>query len=129
MKDINYLPVIPENVCGKANCSLLLTERNENSWRFLFKEIKDIPNAFSDNQDYDFSIIDESKWQVAIVPSSLAIQGFDIENNIEYYYKRMVKIPIDYKDKRVYLRFEGVYSMQELWFCPKKQKDLLLKLI
>lgn len=119
MKDIHYLPVIPEKVCGKENCFLLLTERNEKNWGFLFEEIKDIPNAFADNQDYDFSIIDESKWQSVIVPSSLVMQGFDIENNTEYYYKRTVKIPADYNDKRVYLRFEGVYSNARIWINNK----------
>lgn len=63
MKEIHYLPVIPQKVCGKENCFLLLTDRNEKNWGFLFEEIKDIPNAFADNQDYDFSIINESKWQ------------------------------------------------------------------
>lgn len=121
MKDINHLPIIPEKICGAENCSLLLTDRDNDSWRFLFEEIKGIPNAFAENQDYDFSIIDESRWQDVIVPSSLAMQGFDIENNIEYYYKRTVKIPKNYKDKRVYLRFEGVYSNARVWinntFC------------
>ena len=121
MKDINHLSMIPEKICGTENCSLLLTDRDNNSWGFLFEEIKDIPNAFALNQDYDFSVIDEKKWQSVIVPSSLIMQGFDIENNIEYYYKRTVQIPKDYKGKCVYLRFEGVYSNARVWinntFC------------
>lgn len=115
------LPVLPDMVNNVERCSLLLTDRDEHCWGFLFEEIKNIPNAFADNQDYDFSMIDESLWQNVIVPSSLVMQGFDIENNIEYYYKRTVKIPTDYKDKRVYLRFEGVYSNARVWinneFC------------
>lgn len=119
MEDINYLPVIPEEVCRQENCFLLLTDRDNICWKFFFEEIKDIPNAFADNQDYNFSIIDESKWQNAIVPSSLVMQGFNIKNNIEYYYKRTVKIPLNYKDKRVYLRFEGVYSNARVWINHK----------
>ncbi len=115
------LPQIPETVGTVKNCSELLTDRNESNWKFLFEEIKDIPNAFDGNQDHDFSTVDESKWQNVLVPSSLIMQGFDIENNIEYYYKRTVKIPKDFQDNRVYLRFEGVYSNARVWinnrFC------------
>ena len=115
------LPVLPDMVNNVEKCSLLFTDRDEHCWSFLFEEIKDIPNAYAQNQDYDFDVIDEKKWQSVIVPSSLIMQGFDIESNIEYYYKRTVKIPKDYKDKRVYLRFEGVYSNARVWinntFC------------
>lgn len=65
------------------------------------QEIKDIPNAFADNQDYDFSTVDDSKWQEVTVPSSLAMQGFNIESNTEYYYKRTVEIPESYIGKRI----------------------------
>lgn len=119
----DFIPALPNIVNKVKNCSLLLTDRNDNSWFFLFEEIKDIPNVFSDHQDYDFSIIDESKWQSVAVPSSLIMQGFDIENNIEYYYKRTVKIPKDYKGKRVYLRFEGVYSNARVWINNKFYKS------
>ena len=78
------LPQIPEMVGTVKNCSELLTDRNESNWKFLFEEIKDIPNAFAYNQDYNFGTVDESKWQNVLVPSSLVMQGFDIENNIEY---------------------------------------------
>ncbi|MDO4153233.1 MAG: glycoside hydrolase family 2 TIM barrel-domain containing protein [Clostridia bacterium] len=113
------LPQIPETVGTVKNCSELLTDRNESNWKFLFEEIKDIPNAFTDNQDYDFGKIDERKWQSVIVPSSLIMQGFDIENNIEYYHKRTVRIPKDFQNNCVYLRFEGVYSNARVWINNK----------
>lgn len=123
---MNYLPLIPEKIYGKENCSLLLTDRNDNSWQFLFEKINDIPNAFAANQNYDFGSVDESKWQSVTVPSSLIMQGFDIENNTEYYYKRTVKVPKNYKDKNVYLRFEGVYSNARVWinneFCASQYR-------
>lgn len=116
-----YLPPFPQEVRTVKECTRLLTDRSESSWKFLFEEIEEIPNAFSDNQDYDFDSIDAEKWQSAVVPSSLVMQGFDIQNNTEYYYKRTVSIPSDYKDNRVYLRFEGVYSNARVWvnnqFC------------
>lgn len=109
----------PDIVNGVENCLALLTNRNDCCWSFLFEKIKDIPNAFSDNQDYDFNTVDESKWQEVIVPSSLVMQGFDIENNTEYYYKRTVKIPENCIGKRIYLRFEGVYSNARVWINNK----------
>lgn len=118
--DKNYfLPSISNMISGVKECSVLLTDRADNSWKFLFEEIKEIPNAFADNQNYDFSVIDDNKWQSVTVPSSLAAQGFDIDNNTEYYYRKTVKIPDDYRDKNIYLRFEGVYSNTRVWINNK----------
>lgn len=113
------LLLLPSRVNSVKKCTEMLTEGTDRSWSFLFEEIKDIPNAYAQNQDYDFDVIDEKKWQNVIVPSSLIMQGFNIENNIEYYYKRIIKIPKDYKNKRVYLRFEGVYSNARVWVNNK----------
>lgn len=110
-------------ITGVKNGAVLLTDRNKNDWRLLFEKIKDIPNTDADNQNYDFSLIDENKWQDVIVPSSLIMQGFDIENNIEYYYKRTIKIPSDYKGNRIFLRFEGVYSNARVWVNNKYIKS------
>lgn len=112
----NYtLPQIPCSIYGNAECSLPLTDRSKCDWKFLFEEIKNIPNAFENEQNFDFSKIDDSKWQSVIVPSSLVMQGFDIENNTEYYYKRTVKIPESFKDNQIFIRFEGVYSNARVW--------------
>lgn len=116
-----YLPPLPQSVNGVKECTKRLTHRADKSWKFLFEEIKEIPDAFACNQDYDFSRIDEGKWQSVVVPSSLLMQGFEIQNNTEYYYKRIVSIPQDYRGNCVYLRFEGVYSNARIWvnntFC------------
>lgn len=109
------LPQIPKRIYENDTCSYSLTDRNKNDWEFLFEEIKDIPNAFENNQDYDFETVEKSKWQDIIVPSSLAFQGFNIENNTEYYYKREVKMPKEFVDNRIFIRFEGVYSNARIW--------------
>lgn len=114
-----HLPPFPQKVSKVKECTISLTNRSENSWKFLFQEIQNIPSAFSDNQDYDFGIIDEEKWQDVVVPSSLVMQGFNIENNTEYYYKRTISIPKDYKGNRIFLRFEGVYSNARVWVNNK----------
>lgn len=120
VSDYEYLlPLIPKNIRNTKHSCVLLTDRSDNSWQFLFEEIPDIPNAYAENQDYDFSVTDNKKWQSVVVPSSLIMQGFDIKNNIEYYYRRIIKIPKDYKNKRVYLRFEGVYSNARVWINNK----------
>lgn len=113
------LPPFPQSVNKVKKCTNLLTDRTEKFWKFLFEEIKNIPNVYNENQDYDFGVIDEEKWQSVVVPSSLVMQGFNIENNIEYYYKRTVNIPKDYKGNRVFLRFEGIYSNARIWINNK----------
>lgn len=110
-----YLPKIPDKIYGQANCARKLTNRTENEWRFLFREIEDIPSPYSENQDYNFDSVAEDEWQNVIAPSSLLMQGFDIENNTEYYYKRTVKMPDTGASDRIILRFEGVYSNARVW--------------
>ena len=115
LKSDYSLPQIPKRIYENDTCSYSLTDRNKNDWEFFFEEIKDIPNAFENNQDYDFETVEKSKWQHIIVPSSLAFQGYDIENNTEYYYKREVKIPKGFIGNRIFIRFEGVYSNARIW--------------
>lgn len=112
---IPYLPKMPDKIYGRENYVQNLTNRQENEWQFLFREIKDIPSPYSGDQDYDFSLISEYEWQNVTVPSSLIMQGFDIENNIEYYYRRKVKLPERNSSDRLILRFEGVYSNARVW--------------
>ena len=119
----SYLPLIPDKIYDENCIAQCLTNRVENEWQFLFEEIADIPDAFANEQDYDFKIIDDEKWQSVVVPSSLIMQGFNIENNTEYYYKRNVKIPDDYKNNRVFLRFEGIYSNARVWINNKFVKS------
>lgn len=114
-----YLPLIPDKIFDKKCVFQCLTNHVENEWKLLFEKIADIPEAFAHKQDYDFSIIDAEKWQDVIVPSSLIMQGFDIENNTEYYYKKIIKIPKDYVGNRIFLRFEGVYSNARVWVNNK----------
>ena len=69
-----YLPKIPDKIYGQANCARKLTNRTENEWRFLFREIEDIPSPYSENQDYNFDSVAEDEWQNVIAPSSLLMQ-------------------------------------------------------
>lgn len=99
---------------GKAAFSCL-THRDQAEWTFLFEEIASIPSPYANNQDFDFDTIAPDRWRKVVVPGSLILQGFDIENNTEYYYRRKISIPDSFAQKRVFLRFEGVYSNARVW--------------
>lgn len=109
------LPTIPAKLQGGQCSNICLTDRSKNEWQFLFEEIKDIPSPFTEDQDYNFMSVDEKKWKDIIVPSSLIMQGYDIQNNVEYYYKRKISIPKEYAQSRLFIRFEGVYSNARVW--------------
>lgn len=109
------IPSIPHIVSGVELVEYCLSNRDDNSWKFLYEPIDDIPSPYAKDQNFDFRIIKEEKWNPVVVPASLIMQGYDICNNIEYYYKRKVTIPKDFCGKRIILRFEGVYSNARIW--------------
>lgn len=109
------LPSIPSYLYGVDSPSVCLTNRTYGEWQFLFEEIEDIPSPYSENQNYDFSNTDSGKWVSAAAPGSLIMQGFDIKNNKEYYYRKIIEIPDNYKNQNIHLRFEGVYSNARVW--------------
>lgn len=114
-KNTPYLPPIPRIVCSKENPVQNLTNRTQGEWQFLFRAIPDIPSPYGENQDYDFTAVGETEWQDVLVPSSLIMQGFDIKNNTEYYYRRKIKLPPYDGKRRLVLRFAGVYSNARVW--------------
>ncbi len=109
------LPTLPAAVADVACPCLPLADRKKPDWKFLFEALPDIPSAYSKTQDYDFNRIAQSRWQDVVAPGSLAMQGFDIQNNVEYYYMRHITIPPDFAGKHVFVRFEGVYSSARVW--------------
>ncbi len=110
---------IPAWVANTEDASILLTDREKIEWEFLPEPILEIPSPFAKQQDFDFSKKETADWKPVIVPSSLVMQGFDIENNVEYYYRREVEIPKDFVGKRILLQFEGVYSHCRVWVDGK----------
>lgn len=109
------LPVIPAGLGGDAETSVLLTRRELGEWEFLFHEIAGIPSAYAEDQDYDFGAVPAAEWRPVVAPGSLIMQGFDIQNNTEYYYRRSLTLPESFGGRRVFLRFEGVYSHARVW--------------
>lgn len=112
---IPYLPPVPAKVRGRDDTAQVLTNRTDGEWQFLPRAIGDIPSAFDWEQNYAFDAIPAGEWAYVLAPSSLIMQGFDIENNTEYYYKRLVRLPETAPGERLILRFEGVYSHARVW--------------
>ena len=109
------LPVLPKEVQGIRSCTISLADREEKTWQFLEGKVEGVPSPYGEKQDFDFSQLEEKDWKPVIVPGSLAMQGWDIENNREYYYRRKITIPEDFAGKRLWLRLEGVYSSSRVW--------------
>jgi hypothetical protein len=58
---------------------------------------------------------DTSGWKDILVPGEASLQGFKIEQEKEYAYKKWIEIPEDFKDKKITIHFEGVYSFARVW--------------
>lgn len=112
--DFPFLPPIPEKVSGSTAQVSLCGEE----WEFLCAPLSDIPSPWEEQQDYDFSRIKEG-WQACVVPSELAMQGFDIKNNNEYYYRTHIDIPEFFDKGRIFLRFDSVYCNARIWVNGK----------
>lgn len=112
--DTPFLPPTPKNIKGEI-LEECLSNRIKGEWEFLDRQIGEIPSPHANSQDFNFNEI--AQWKDVIVPSSLTMQGFDILNNVEYYYKR--KVAVNQKalkdGLRVFIRFEGVYCNSRIW--------------
>jgi hypothetical protein len=49
-------------------------------------------------------------WQKIVVPGEPAMQGFNVENDKEFFYRTTVSVPASAKNKTTIIRFNGVYS-------------------
>jgi Glycosyl hydrolases family 2, TIM barrel domain/Glycosyl hydrolases family 2, sugar binding domain/Glycosyl hydrolases family 2 len=54
-------------------------------------------------------------WDDIEVPGECTMQGFEIARDTEYPFKRAVLIPADFKGKKIFLRFDGLYSYGRVW--------------
>lgn len=110
------IPLIPESVAGVERALIYLNDRKgEGKWKFKATPLADAPAPDGVNQDYDFTALAEDDWTEVIVPGELEMQGFELKNNTEYYYRTTVRIPEDFKGCKRLLRFDGVYSNARVW--------------
>lgn len=56
----------------------------------------------------------ESKWSKILVPGEATMQGYAIEHDKPFVYRKLFTIPSDYAGHCIILRFDGVYSQARL---------------
>lgn len=71
-------------------------------------------SVFSLSGSWDFKYSPQSRWTTIQVPGEVAMQGFAIEHDKPFFYKKTFTVPADFKGKRIILRFDGVYSHARL---------------
>ena len=54
-------------------------------------------------------------WPDIAVPGECVMQGFDIEQNVEFAYKTEFTVPRDFAGRHIILRFDRVYSYTRVW--------------
>lgn len=64
--------------------------------------------------EWQFKYSPESKWTPIRVPGEAAMQGYAIEHDKPFMYRKSFTLPGDYAGKRTILRFDGVYSHARL---------------
>ncbi|MGH3321149.1 MAG: glycoside hydrolase family 2 TIM barrel-domain containing protein [Streptosporangiaceae bacterium] len=99
---------VPAMVRGVAHPVITLDGR----WRFT----TDPPRWFWRNEA-------DSAWPEIDVPGEPAMQGFAIERDTEYPYKKRFTVPADFAGRRAVLRFDGVYSHARVWVDGHHVRD------
>ena len=64
---------------------------------------------------WQFRYSSDSKWDKIQVPGEPAMQGYAIEHDKPFTYRKSFTVPADYAGKHTILRFDGVYSHARLF--------------
>lgn len=64
---------------------------------------------------WQFRYSPDSKWDKIQVPGEPAMQGYAIEHDKPFTYRKSFTVPADYAGKHTILRFDGVYSHARLF--------------
>jgi beta-galactosidase/beta-glucuronidase len=59
------------------------------------------------------------EWNDIQVPGECMMQGFAIKHDVPFVYKKSILIPADYKNRKILLQFDGVYSYARVWVNGK----------
>jgi hypothetical protein len=94
------LPV-PESVSGVRTPVLNLA----GEWKFTPTP----PSAFYKPD------LDTSAWSPVEMPNEFVALGHSIAPNVEYPCRRKIRIPADFRNQRIFLRFDGVYGHSRVW--------------
>ena len=101
MVDADPLLVVAQKVDGVEKCNISLN----GDWRFSLNPQGEF---WKDNRSW-------KKWKVIKVPGECQMQGFMIEHDKEVAYGHDIDIPSDFTDKKIIIRFNGVYSYARVW--------------
>jgi len=74
------------------------------------------------NDGWEFSL-DEENWHPVIVPGEPAMQGFNVEYDKPFYYRRKITIPKDFGNAHILLRFHGVYGYARVFANGKLVRE------
>ena len=75
------------------------------------------------NGTWQFKYSPTSKWSTIEAPGEAVMQGYAIEHDKPFWYKKVFTLPAEYKGKRIILRFDGVYSYARLTVNGKFVRD------
>ncbi len=64
-----------------------------------------------------------SDWRDIEVPGEWATQGFNLGPDVERVYRCEVAVPAEFADRRLILRFDGVYSYARVWVDGRYVRD------
>ena len=99
-----YSP-IPVSVTGTSRPEISL----DGIWKF----------SVSPESDFEKKT-DHSSWADIVVPGEWSMQGFNVEKNAAAGYFRTFTVPADWKDRRIKLRFNAVYSKAAVFINGQK---------
>jgi len=103
-QDINTL-----QVSGVENAMISLN----GTWKFSVQE----------NGNFWESNVNTANWKAIRVPGEPAMQQFAVNFDQPVVYKKTFRIPADFRGKRIFIRFDGVYSYARLWVNGKYLRD------
>ncbi len=92
---------LPEKTAGVSKPVISLN----GTWKFTLTPPK----------DFHLNNVDSAQWSDVQVPGEPWMQGMEIKRDVEYPYKKKISIPSDFRNKRVFLRFDGVYTVGRIW--------------
>lgn len=75
------------------------------------------------NGTWDFKPSSKSGWTTVQVPGEVVMQGYAIEHDQPFWYRKSFTLSDSYRNKRVILRFDGVYSHASLTVNGKKVRE------
>ena len=92
---------IPDAVSGVSQCRSTLN----GTWEF----------SMAPGDSFWTAHGNPAPWAPIQVPGECQMQGFMIEHDREYAYRKVMEIPADFAGKHIAIRFNGVYSYARVW--------------